>query len=113
MTVDPNKTLVSVKLPSTTTPGNPPIQAYLMALTLEEPGGAFVTPDLGASPFPDDLTAPTSTHTLDPAQPQGQNGWYRTPSRSRSRRPTSRAARGSTRSSTASTAGRSSPTRRR
>jgi PKD repeat protein len=77
--VDPSKTLVSVKLPSTTTPGNAPIQAYLMALTLEEPDGAFVMPDLGASAFPDDLTAPTSTHTLDPPQPQGQNGWYRTP----------------------------------
>ena len=31
------KTLVSVTLPSTTTPGDPPIQGYLMALTLEEP----------------------------------------------------------------------------
>jgi PKD repeat protein len=76
VTIDPAKTLVTVKLPSTTTPGNPPIQGYLMALTLEQPDGGFVTPDLGASAFPDDLTAPTATATLGPAAPQGQNGWY-------------------------------------
>ena len=76
-TADQSKTLVSVKLPPTTSPGTPPEpQAYLMALTLEEPNGTFVTPDLGASPFPDDLTAPTATATLAPGTPQGQNGWY-------------------------------------
>jgi PKD repeat protein len=74
--VDANKTLVSVKLPSTTTPGDSPIQAYLMALTLEQPNGDFVTPDLGASPFPDDFDAPVSTHQLTPGTPQGQGGWY-------------------------------------
>ena len=59
----PAKTLVSVTLPSTTTPGNPPIQAYLMALTLERGRTAlFETPDLsGSIQFPDDRAAPVTT----------------------------------------------------
>jgi hypothetical protein len=67
-----------VTLPSTTTPGSDPIQGYLMALTLEKPDGTFVMPDLGATAFPDDLDAPASEHTLAPADPQGDNGWYKT-----------------------------------
>ena len=66
------KTLVSVKLPSTTTPGTPPIQGYLMALTLEQPDGTFVMPDLGASAFPDDLTAPDSLRQPDARHPAGR-----------------------------------------
>jgi hypothetical protein len=77
-TADPAKTLESVTLPSTTAPGSPPIQGYLMALTLEKSDGTFVTPDLGATAFPDDLAAPTSQHELDPADAQGDNGWYKT-----------------------------------
>ena len=77
-TADPAKTLESVTLPSTTTPGSDPIQGYLMALTLEKADGTFVTPDLGATAFPDDLAAPTSQHELDPADAQGDNGWYKT-----------------------------------
>jgi hypothetical protein len=76
-TADEAKTLESVTLPSTTTPGNPPIQSYLMALTLEKSDGTFVTPDLGASQFPDDLSAPTSQAALDPPDAQGDDGWYK------------------------------------
>ena len=70
-------------LPSTTTPGGGNIQSYLMALTLEEPGGAFVMPDLtGADQFPNDHDAPQSSHALDPAAPPtGGGGWYRAPVR--------------------------------
>ena len=54
-----------------------------MALTLEEPGGAFVMPDLtGADQFPNDHDAPQSSHALDPAAPPtGGGGWYRAPVR--------------------------------
>jgi hypothetical protein len=76
-TADGTKTLASVTLPSTTTPGDSPIQGYLMALTLEKSDGTYVTPDLGASQFPDDLSAPTSHATLTPPTPQGQGGWYK------------------------------------
>jgi beta-xylosidase len=78
----PAKTLVSVTLPSTTTPGNSPIQAYLMALTLEEPTGLFTMPDLsGQVAFPDDTKAPTTTIALNPAAPNGKDGWYAGPVR--------------------------------
>src|SRR4029079_5515894 len=77
-TADPAKTLESVTLPSTTTPGSDPIQAYLMALTLEKSDGTFVPPDLVATACRDDLAAPTSRHELDPADAQGDNGWYKT-----------------------------------
>jgi hypothetical protein len=76
-TADAGKTLESVTLPSTTTPGDPPIQSYLMALTLEKSDGTFVTPDLGASQFPDDLSAPSSEAALDPPDAQGDDGWYK------------------------------------
>jgi hypothetical protein len=52
-------------------------RSYLMALTLEKANGEFVTPDLGASAFPDDLRSPESSHTVNPAQPNGQGGWYK------------------------------------
>ena len=56
---DPARKLVSVTLPSTTTPGDPPIQSYLMALSLEQPDGLFELPDLsGTLQFPDDEIAP-------------------------------------------------------
>jgi len=80
--VQAGKTLVSVRFPATTTPGNPPIQAYLMALTLEQPDGAFELPDLaGRVEFPDDELAPTTTHSVEPAAPDGADGWYVTPAR--------------------------------
>jgi PKD repeat protein len=77
------KTLVSVTLPSTTTPASPNIQGYLMALTLEEPTtGLFEMPDLsGSVQFPDDAKAPVTTHALNPAQPNGLEGWYAGPVR--------------------------------
>jgi PKD repeat protein len=76
------KTLVSVTLPSSTTPGEPPIQSYLMALTLEEPTGLFEMADLsGTVQFPDDDEAPVTTHTLNPATPNGADGWYAGPVR--------------------------------
>jgi hypothetical protein len=68
------KTLVSVSLPSSTTPGNPPIQSYLMALTLEEPAGGFVTPDLSTGL--QDTNAPTTTATTRPTRPFGTDGWH-------------------------------------
>jgi beta-xylosidase len=78
----PGKTLASVTLPSTTTPGNAPIQAYLMALTLEEPTGLFEMPDLsGQVAFPDDTTAPNTTIALNPGTPNGDDGWYAGPVR--------------------------------
>ena len=73
---DGTKTLVSVTLPPTTVGGGGNTRTYLMALTLEDAAGNFVTPDLGASPFPDDLKPPTSSHQLAPAEPDGDNGWY-------------------------------------
>ncbi|MGH2947889.1 MAG: OmpL47-type beta-barrel domain-containing protein, partial [Solirubrobacteraceae bacterium] len=72
----PEKTLVSVTLPPSTDGSGGNTRSYLMALTLETADGDFVTPDLGASPFPDDLEAPVSAHTLDPAAPDGEAGWY-------------------------------------
>ena len=66
-------------LPSTTTPGDPPIQSYLMALTLEQPDGVFELPDLsGTLQFPDDEIAPQTTHALDAgATPTGGDGLVR------------------------------------
>jgi regulation of enolase protein 1 (concanavalin A-like superfamily) len=78
----PAKTLVSVTLPSTTTPGDAPIQSYLMALTLEEPTGLFEMPDLsGQVAFPDDNKPPTTSIALNPAAPNGDDGWYAGPVR--------------------------------
>ncbi len=75
----PTKTLVSVTLPSTTTPGNSPIQAYLMALTLEDANGLYTLPDLsGQVAFPDDQAAPTTTGSVAPATPDGSDGWFKT-----------------------------------
>ena len=75
----PTKTLVSVQLPATTSPGNAPIQSYLMALTLEDANGLFKMPDLsGSLAFPDDQTAPVSTATVAPTAPDGDDGWFKT-----------------------------------
>jgi hypothetical protein len=75
----PGKTLVSITLPSSTSPGDPPIQAYLFALTLQGTDGVYTMPDLsGALQFPDDHDAPVTTHSLDPAEPN-DNGWYTDP----------------------------------
>jgi hypothetical protein len=77
----PDRKLVSVTLPASTsgsTGAN--TQAYLMALTLEEPTGLFEMPDLsGQVQFPDDDTAPTTTIALDPGAPNGEDGWYAGP----------------------------------
>jgi hypothetical protein len=72
---DATKTLTGVTLPPNTSGGGSNTRSYLMALTLQDADG-FVTPDLGASPFPDDLTPPVSTHELDPPVADGDNGWY-------------------------------------
>ncbi|HET6546996.1 MAG TPA: hypothetical protein VFG79_00980 [Solirubrobacter sp.] len=75
----PGKTLTSVTLPSSTSPGDPPIQAYLFALTLQAPDGVYTMPDLsGAQQFPNDHDAPVTTHELDPEAPNA-NGWYTEP----------------------------------
>lgn len=75
----PTKTLVSVTLPNGTTGSTGAnTQAYLMALTLEATGPIYVTPDLsGQVAFPDDNKAPTTTATLNPAAPNGNDGWYK------------------------------------
>jgi hypothetical protein len=73
---DAAKTLESITLPPSTNGSGANARSYLMALTLETAGGEFVTPDLGASPFPDDLQSPESSHSLDPADPNGEAGWY-------------------------------------
>lgn len=73
---DPTKTLESITLPPATDGSGANTRSYLMALTLETATGEFVTPDLGASPFPDDLKSPESSHTLDPGDPNGDAGWY-------------------------------------
>ena len=72
---DPTKTLTGVTLPPNTSGGGSNTRSYLMALTFQDADG-FVTPDLGASPFPDDLTPPVSSHELDPPVGDGDNGWY-------------------------------------
>ena len=75
----PQRTLVAVELPETTT-GNTGenTRSYLMALTLEDADGAFKLPDLsGEVTAPGDDTPPTTTHTLAPAEPDGDEGWYR------------------------------------
>ena len=69
--------LVSVTLPEDVVPPGGAIQAYLMALTLEDGAGGFVMPDLsGQITNPDDATAPVTTHALDPGAPTGEAGWY-------------------------------------
>ena len=55
-------------------------QSYLMSLTLEQPDGAFEMTDLsGSLQFPDDDIAPVTTHELEPGEPDGADGWYRSP----------------------------------
>jgi hypothetical protein len=51
----------------------------VLALTFEDAEGNF-TPAYLASPpeRPDDVVAPTSSHTLRPAAPDGADGWYKT-----------------------------------
>lgn len=74
------KVLTSIKLPPNSTPGNANTRAYLMALTLEEAGGTFEMPILGGNAeFPNDTTPPSTTATVDPAEPDGDNGWYTGP----------------------------------
>src|SRR5918997_1038456 len=73
---DATKTLTAVTLPPNTSGGGTNTRSYLMALTFQTAAGGFVTPDLGASPFPDDLTPPVSTHALNPPVADGDNGWY-------------------------------------
>ena len=78
----PAKKLVSVTFPGATSGGGANTQAYLMALTLEEPNGLFEMPDLsGQVAFPDDNTAPVTAIALDPGQPNGEDGWYAGPVR--------------------------------
>ncbi len=76
--VTAGKTLTSVTLPRSTTSGSGNNrQAYLMALTLEEPNGGFRAPDLsGQVQFADDQTSPVSQHTVSPPAPGGGDGWY-------------------------------------
>lgn len=72
----PTKTLVGWTMPTSTNAGGN-VRAYLMAMTLEEPGGSFEMPDLtGVNPFPNDNTAPTSSVTVggEPAA----SGWHTT-----------------------------------
>ncbi|HWK29672.1 MAG TPA: DUF1349 domain-containing protein [Solirubrobacter sp.] len=74
----PGKTLASVTLPPATAGGGANTQTYLMALTLEDANGLFKAPDLsGTVSFPDDATAPVTTHALEPGEPNGDDGWYR------------------------------------
>ena len=76
--IDEAKTLVSVKLPPGTV-GGPPEVAYLMALTLEQPDGAFELPDLsGREPCADEQVAPVTAHRFSPAEPNA-SGWYAGP----------------------------------
>jgi hypothetical protein len=80
--VQAGKTLVSITFPPSTTPGDPPIQSYLMALTLEQAGAVFEMPDLsGRVPVPGDNIPPTTSHAFDPAEPNGGAGWYSDPVR--------------------------------
>lgn len=74
------KVLASIKLPPNSTPGSAVTRAYLMALTFEDAAGAFEMPILaGNADFPNDTTPPTTTATLTPEQPTGDNGWYTGP----------------------------------
>ena len=74
------KVLTSIKLPANATPGGTNAEAYLMALTLEDATGGFEMPRLAANAqFPNDDTPPATTATVDPAQPDGDNGWYTQP----------------------------------
>ena len=74
----PTRKLVAIQLPPATTGGGTATRAYLMALTLEEPGNSFEMPDLtGVNLYPNDSSAPTSSATVDPAAPS-DGGWYRT-----------------------------------
>jgi hypothetical protein len=73
---DPTKKLLSVTFPPNTASG-PPEVAYLMSLTLEQPDGGFELPDMsGREPCAEETIAPVTTHALDPATPNGGDGWY-------------------------------------
>ena len=109
----PTRKLVSVTLPPATTGGGGATRAYLMALTLEEPSGAFEMPDLtGVNQFPNDNAAPESERR-GRRRARRRAAGTRPRRGSRSPAPTSRAAPASSRSSTGSTAGRRSSTPRR
>jgi hypothetical protein len=74
------KVLTAITLPPNATPGNANTRAYLMALTLEEAGGGFESPILaGDSRFPNDQEPPETTATVEPGEPNGDNGWYTGP----------------------------------
>ena len=73
-----SKVLKSITLPPSSTPGSSVVRAYLMALTLEAGADDFVMPNLGGpSEFPNDTEAPVTSATVDPDEPDGQNGWYK------------------------------------
>jgi hypothetical protein len=74
------KVLQSITLPPSSTPGSAVTRAYLMAMTLEDGEGGYEMPILaGDSQFPDDLTPPVTSATVDPAEPDGEDGWYTGP----------------------------------
>ena len=74
------KTLVAITLPPDTDGNAGDERAYLMAMTLESADGSFDPLDLsGALSFPNDKTAPVSEVTFDPAAPDGNDGWYKSP----------------------------------
>lgn len=73
-----SKVLRSITLPPNSTPGSAVVRAYLMGLTLEAGADDFVMPNLGGpSEFPNDTEAPVTTATIDPGEPDGENGWYK------------------------------------
>ena len=73
----PDRRLVSVTLPPATAGSGGATRAYLMALTLEESGGAYELPDLsGVNLFPNDNAKPESSIAVEPGSPP-DSGWYR------------------------------------
>jgi hypothetical protein len=74
----PGGKLRSVTLPPETDGTGDATRAYLMALTLEEPEGGFVMPDLtGVNQFPNDNQAPQSTVKVEGSEPS-PSGWHTT-----------------------------------
>jgi PKD repeat protein len=74
------KKLVAVTLPPSTDGSGADARAYLMALTLESGDGSFDMPDLsGTLTIPNDKIAPVSNVSFEPAEPDGNDGWYTSP----------------------------------